>query len=162
MRRTGGAPRPVGQDDDTTGVEGAYFSGKCVERAEYEAIRIVLRPLRLGQQMGATPVAVHDGVDLARIERLELCGARDQAAKPGLERRLSLVWREHRVGGTRCVDHVDACFTPSAARTSLVSLRLPTRWAPGDGDSLARLGVTRMPASSARRGCSQTSTISSS
>ena len=64
--------------------------------------------------------------------------------------------------GSGCVDHfAGASCRPSAASTLLVSLRLPMTLAPGDGDSLARLGVTRMPSSSARRGYSQTSTISS-
>ena len=41
--------------------------------------------LRFGQQQGTDAVAIHDGIDLARIERFELGGVSDQPAQPGLE-----------------------------------------------------------------------------
>src|SRR5437899_800042 len=50
---------------------------------------------------------------------------------------------------------------PSALSTLARSLRLPTTLAAGEGDSLARCGVTRMPSASARIGNLSTSMISS-
>src|SRR5688572_882200 len=162
MRRAGDAPRLVGHHDYTAGVEDADFSRQGVERAERDAIRTAQRALRFGQQVGTAVVEIHDGVDLTCIERLELGRARNQPPNPGPECNLTPVWCQRRAGGSRRVDHfAGASCTPSAASTLPVSLRLPMTLAPGEGDSLARLGVTRMPSSSARRGYSQTSTISS-
>src|SRR6202011_3774134 len=50
---------------------------------------------------------------------------------------------------------------PSARSTPLLSLRLPTTVAAGNGDSLARLGVTTTPSARARSGYCRTSMISS-
>src|SRR6185295_6373595 len=101
----------------------------------------------------------HDGVDLTRVQRVKLGGAFDEPADPVLEGGLCFQIRSAR----RCrgMHSFYTAGNPSAASTLARSLRLPMTLAIGDGDTFARLGVTTTPSSSARRGCSQTSTISS-
>src|SRR5258706_6777976 len=93
--------------------------------------------LRIGQEVRGAGRRVEHRVDLARVERAALRPALDQPEDAGVH------------------------LMPKAASTLAWSLRLPTIFTLGAGESLARCGVTRMPSASARSGDFSTSTISS-
>src|SRR5258706_2226750 len=95
------------------------------------------RALRIGQEVRGAGRRVEHRVDLARVERAALRSALHQLEDAAVH------------------------LMPRAASTPARSLRLPTIFAAGDGESLARCGVTRMPSASARSGDLRTSTISS-
>ena len=150
--------------DDRPGcIEHTDFARQRIEGAENEAARALQRGLRLGQQNGAAGRGIHDGVDLARFQGLKLGSPFDEPADPLLER--GLCREVGRALRERAAARDSFTIPPRAIRAPptrcRVSLRLPMTFEAGAGDSLARLGVTMTPSANARRGCSQTSTISS-
>src|SRR3990170_2273333 len=130
------------------------------QRKQAAVARLVLaqRLLRIVQQEGFAGRRVHHGVNLARFDGPQLRGALDQPQDAALEPQPGTRARRLPVETGSQLIH---SFTPSARSTLLFSPRLPTIFAAGNGDNLARLGVTRMPSAKARSGCSSTSIISS-